>query len=110
MISTLQSEVSVGFIGLSGFKIGGQEFKRGAAIICNLDPIEVTITLITNSTTVIFSGRCYKVAGFESHFKVYVLSQSNSEKLIMYNKLPIPIPLHPRVCQTCMSKFTKLKL
>lgn len=76
-----------------GFKIGGQEFKRGAAIICNLDPIKV----IASSTLV---EDAHEATGLESHFRVYVFSRPNSENFIMHDKLPIPIPLHPRACQS----------
>ena len=86
-------------------QINGYEFKPGEVIVHKItedDDPEVAIIsniYVVNNDILLFKARCFRISDYLHHYRAYVITPLHRENFFLYEKLPLYLPLHPRVCR-----------
>ena len=86
-------------------RISSYEFKPGEVIIHKIseddDPelAEISEIYVVNGNILVFKATCLKVIDYLHHYRAYVVKSQNVDGFFLHDKLPVHVPVHPRVCR-----------
>lgn len=84
-------------------KVDGQLFKKDAAVLYKVHDERMEAGIITNifiiGKNIIFKVKCFILSHYDRHFRVHTLYSLDTIKFVLYQNLPLHIPIHPRHTQ-----------